>query len=369
MSSTVEKLRRHESKFPYGLFGVVVSVIIGLGGILFTLLYKPSPQLDIEILSNFNVLDVKESLGNLDVIYKGNSLNESNKSLSVIKLKIVNNGDDNIRISSYDEKAIAGFTLTKGIIPEAPTVINSTTSYNLAKLPLTQTTSTRIELPKVIINSGDYYEVKLVALHDKDEKPDISAFGVLEGMDKIRIIHNPDLDNERSFLSRLFYDNWKINLSRFVIFGFVFFLMFISSAISFLLLKEKFDERKMAKLAKNFYHCTFNSSPITEEQLINGSKYYADSSSNMKNFYLALKLDTSLRSAARFESKYGVVSSRFGLLTTNDGQSSIDEAVALYLIDFYEYLERNNVVDLSNLEDRKANIQTSETIIQPPAVG
>lgn len=122
MSGTIEKLRQHENKFPYGLLGIVASILIGVGGIVFTIFYKPSPQLDIEVVSNFNVLDVKESLGKLDVIYKGNSLNEYDQSLSVIKLRIVNNGDDNIRVNSYDDKALAGFELTKGIIPEEPQV-------------------------------------------------------------------------------------------------------------------------------------------------------------------------------------------------------------------------------------------------------
>ncbi|MGI2879150.1 hypothetical protein ACRTEE_23290, partial [Vibrio alginolyticus] len=44
---------------------------------------------DIEVVSNFNVLDVKESLGKLDdVIYRGKSLNEYGQSLSVITLKL-----------------------------------------------------------------------------------------------------------------------------------------------------------------------------------------------------------------------------------------------------------------------------------------
>ncbi|ULF95385.1 hypothetical protein PUT72_10320 [Vibrio alginolyticus] len=344
MSDTIEKLRQHESKFPYGLLGIIASILIGVGGIAFTMFYKPSPQLDIEILSNFNVLDVKESLGKLDVIYRGNSLNESGQSLSVITLKVVNNGDDNIRVNSYDDKALAGFELTKGIIPEEPSVTISNTSYKKNNIALSQTKPNKIVLPKVIINSGDYYEVKLIALHNKDETPDIVAFGVIEGVDKVRVIHNPESADERSILGRLFSDNWKINIGRFLLLGTVFFITTLLVLASSFIISDKRKERKIRKLASNFYNCTANRSPMSEKQILLASQLFIDESFAAKRLYEYLNGKFAPSSPTFINERYREFAECFMLVKTENDELIFNDNAVDYFVDLYDFLVRKELL-------------------------
>ncbi|MFA0085330.1 hypothetical protein [Vibrio sp. 10N.261.51.F12] len=367
MSSAIEKLRQHENKFPYSLLGIIASILIGVGGIAFTMLYKPSPQLDIEVVSNFNVLDVKESLGKLDVIYRGKSLNEDGQSLSVITLKIVNNGDDNIRVNSYDDKALAGFKLTKGIIPEEPTVTISNTSYEKDNIPLSQTEPNKILLPKVIINSGDYYEVKLIALHSKDETPDVTAFGVIEGVDKVRVIHNPDSADERSILGRLFSDNWKINTGRFLLLGFAFLLTFILVLASILVSIDKRKERKIRQLAANFYNCTAQKSPMSKKQMLLASQLLVDYKSTAKILYSRLNDKEIPLCPNIINDQYGKLAEHFMLVNSEGDQLTADGAAIAYFIDLYDFLVREEVLkyfvfkgDVDHLSDQDTIIIKSE---------
>ncbi len=344
MSGIIKKLRQHENKFPYGLLGIISSILIGVGGIVFTIFYKPSPQLDIEVVSNFNVLDVKETLGKLDVIYRGNSLNEHGQSLSVIKLRIVNNGDDNIRVSSYDDKALPSFELTKGIIPEEPTVTISKTSYSKDHISLSHTEPNKIVLPKVIINSGDYYEIKLIALHREDETPDVVAFGVIEGVDRVRVIHNPDSTDERSILGRIFSDNWKINLGRFLILGIAFFFSFFLVLWFIFMISEKRKEEKVKKLASNFYSCTANKSPISEQLLLLGAQLIIDNEANTRSLYRLLNRGLLQLSPELINARYKEFSEYFMLIKTENEQLIFDDAAVEYFIDFYQFLERERII-------------------------
>ncbi|PWF74613.1 hypothetical protein CBX98_02890 [Vibrio sp. T9] len=344
MSGTIEKLRQHENKFPYGLLGIIASILIGVGGIVFTIFYKPSPQLDIEVVSNFNVLDVKESLGKLDVIYRGKSLNEYGQSLSVITLKIVNNGDDNIRVSSYDDKALPSFELTKGIIPEEPTVTISNTSYKKDNIALSQTKPNKIVLPKVIINSGDYYEVKLIALHNKDETPDIVAFGVIEGVDKVRVIHNPELADERSIFGRLFSDNWQINFGRFLLLGTAFFCTFLFVIGLIIFIDGERKNRKIRKLASNFYSCTANKSPMTEKQILSASQLFIDKSFKAGRLHNQLNNKLESLSPKIINDEYGEFAEHFMLVKTENDQIILDNTAITYFIDLFDFLSREKLV-------------------------
>lgn len=352
MSGTIKKLREHENKFPYALLGIISSIIVGVGGIIFTIFYKPTPQLDIEVISNFNVLDVKESLGKLDVIYRGNSLNDDGQSLSVIKLKIVNNGDENIRVSSYDDKALAGFELTKGIIPEEPTITASNTSYSKDEISIVQAEPNKILLPKIIINSGDYYEIKLIALHKKDDAPDITAFGVIEGVDKVRVIHNPNASDERSILGRIFSDNWMINLGRFFILGFLFLIVFGLGISLIIAISEKFQRIQAKKSAVTYYKCNMNSCPVSEKQLVLGAERLVEYPHTASSFYKLL-ISNSLTPQMLLD-RFKNLTEHFGLLKNESDEFILNDSAVKYFINFYLYLYQEGIV-------RDTSIATLET--------
>jgi len=62
-----------------------------------------------EVVSSANVIDVKEDVGKLEVLYEGANLRSNHLSLSVVTLKISNDGGAPITKTAYDDAAPLGY--------------------------------------------------------------------------------------------------------------------------------------------------------------------------------------------------------------------------------------------------------------------
>ncbi|PMO00232.1 hypothetical protein BCT19_23560 [Vibrio splendidus] len=222
--SKFETLLKHERKLPYSFVSTILGLVGVIAAIYFSMYYEKKPQLDIEILSQFSALDIKESVDSLDVIYNKDSLNAKGQSLSVVELKVINNGDAPILRTYYDPQSQAGFTVKNGEVPENPIITGSKTPYKTEDIHLELVKTNSILLPHVIINSGDYYIIKLIVLHNSDLKPSIESFGVIAGFDRINVLTNLKSEDNRNFLQKFFEGTLLMNIGRFFFFGISFFL-------------------------------------------------------------------------------------------------------------------------------------------------
>lgn len=243
--SIFKNIRNYENKVPYGLLGA----IIGIGGIVIsmylTLVFEKSPKLEIDIVSQFNVLEVNESINNLDIIYETSSLKEQGQTLSVIELQVNNRGSAPVLYTYYDPKSEAGFAIENGTIPESPSIVSSNTSYEKNQIELIKRSSNSYSLPKLILNPSDYYSFKFIVLHSSELKPIVKAFGVIAGMDKIEIRDSTYRENDVSLIGLIFDGSYLVNFSRLIIFGIAFFILalviilLISTCIDYILMKNK----------------------------------------------------------------------------------------------------------------------------------
>ena len=83
-----------------GALGVVASII----GIYTGIFYERKPSISFEVLTKTAVLDVREDVSKLDILYDGKNLKKNNQALSVVNLKVVNNGQADLLHNYYDEK-------------------------------------------------------------------------------------------------------------------------------------------------------------------------------------------------------------------------------------------------------------------------
>ncbi|MFZ6039755.1 hypothetical protein ACOV11_04510 [Vibrio natriegens] len=250
--STFEKLLKHEKKLPYTFLSTVLAVVSLVAAFYFSIFYEKQPQLDIEVLSQFSALDIKESVNSLDVIYNNESLNAQGLSLSVIELKVVNNGDAPILRDYYDPKSKPGFKLSNGIIPEQPLIVGSETSYNDEEITLEKISDNSVLLPQLILNPRDFYIVKIIVLHNSSEKPSIQEFGVIAGFKKIRVLKYVSKQDERSFFQRFFDGSVKMNITRFVLFGITFLAVTFGILVTLEALSSKIFSKKKNRLIEQF---------------------------------------------------------------------------------------------------------------------
>src|SRR5882757_8569944 len=112
MQKLIDKLfgifRTWESRFALTFVGLVVTVV--LWG--YDHYKEQNPRLRMEVLSRANVIDVKEQVSDLDVIYKGASLRSNSQTLAVVTLRISNDGVAPIPLNAYDPSAPIGVEIS-----------------------------------------------------------------------------------------------------------------------------------------------------------------------------------------------------------------------------------------------------------------
>jgi len=242
-----EKLKSIESKFPWSFSGFLLAFLLGLLSIYLEFFKEDSPQLDYLITSSSGVLDVKEKLGNLDVIYQGKSLSSANKDLQVITFKVINQGNAAITSTSYDAEFPIGFKISKGALAEEPNIINTSSDYIEKKLSLTIESDTKVTFSNVIIESGESFEIKVLILYSIGEKPSLDPIGKIANVAKIGKSYDfINKLNERSFVERLVVENYIIQILRVIIYGIaclfiLLLLIYISER------RESYNELKRKK--------------------------------------------------------------------------------------------------------------------------
>ncbi len=217
MKNPFKTFRLWEHKFALTFVSLVVT--LALWG--YDHYREQNPRLKVEVLSRANVIDVKEQVSDLDVIYKGASLRSNGQTLAVITLRISNDGAAPIPISAYDPTAPIGLSIsTKNASPERdPTKIaasfvstlNKEAGSIIAKLPfdlfgnpaITKVeiisasreylfksvnpthTATNATFSPVIFKAGDWFELKLLVLHGEGKDFDIKPIGEVADVKEI----------------------------------------------------------------------------------------------------------------------------------------------------------------------------------------
>src|SRR5262249_24238501 len=123
-----------ERKYAMTFWGLVVGVI-GTLLALYPYFEKRNPALRMEVTSSANLIDVKQDVVKLDILFNGYNLREKNQTLSLVTVKISNDGGAPITKASYDDAAPLGLEVSKGEITRAE-IIGTSSEYltNAAKI-------------------------------------------------------------------------------------------------------------------------------------------------------------------------------------------------------------------------------------------
>ena len=178
-----------DRNFCWSFLGWIVGVISLIVAIYFGMFYKTSPKLALEILSNTNIVDIKEDPKKLDIVYDGKSLKSVGNTLSVVTLRIVNEGNAAVKMDSYAPDAPLGFTVTGGDIVESPQINDASNTYLREKLKASLVGKDKVVLSPAILNAGDYVGFKLLVIHrgDSDNLLEFQPIGIVADSGEIAI--------------------------------------------------------------------------------------------------------------------------------------------------------------------------------------
>lgn len=232
--SVISSFNSLDKRFAWSFLGFMLASIFG-GITIYTEFFRVNtPSVVVEILSDANVLDVKEEINELKVFYGDVDIKSLNQTLSVVFLRVRNNGGAPVLNGYYDKKYPFNITLLEGKFLKVEQLSATNEYLESAAQPKIKTDKI-INLPEVILEPSESYVVKILALHDSNSNIEINVLGKIAGTKKIKLSPLNSEKTDLSFWQSVFYGNWSIQLTRLPIyfFGFIFGLALIVLPIAF----------------------------------------------------------------------------------------------------------------------------------------
>lgn len=354
--SFISTLKSMDNKFAWSFLGFLMAIVFGVITLYLGFYKEIKPDLKFVITADSSVLDVKESLGNLDVIYENESLSEKRQDLRVITFKVVNQGNAPILSNYYDVNNPVGFKVVDGRLADEPKLINASNSYLRENLITKKSQDNKVILPNVILESSEYFELKILVLHELGKKPYIQSFGKIATVSSIDVLSDFSSENKISFLEKTFGGGIFSNLIRLFTYGFIFlFLM-----IGIVFLSEKFSSIKEKRRKENLIRTfkDYDSDKVTDKDSFFFDYYLNHDASIVSDFQVLMKSESRLSSLAkngalperkvirpisRLRKDEAVMLEELkneGFVTIKGGTVTVDEQRLSVLTDFVNYLKR-----------------------------
>lgn len=230
--SLFKSIREIDQRFSWSFLGFMVAVLLGSVTLYIEFYKENKPDLNFIITANTSVLDIRENLGNLDVLYHGDSLSKNKKDLRLITFEVVNQGDAAILSNFYDKNDPVGFSVIDGKIADEPILIEASNDYLKNKLVIKKQSESLVLFSNVILEPQEYFKVKILVLHEISKRPAIKPFGKVAGVNNIDLFMDYTSGDKRSFLEETFGGGLYPNISRFILYGIGFIVFLISVFIT-----------------------------------------------------------------------------------------------------------------------------------------
>jgi hypothetical protein len=207
--------------------GFIATVLFGIVGIYSGFFYSRSPALVFQEIANTPVFALNERVEQLRIVYEGQDLASSDKALTFLQLRVVNNGSGPILQTFFDPRALPGIDTAPAHVLRAE-VIGASTAYVLDNSSLDVSTN-RVTFRPIILEPGDYFVVKLLLLHDRKVAPKLKTIGKVASVGTMTYLPL-EFTREPSLLSQAFVGGLWVQALR--LFGYVVALILVIVAIA-----------------------------------------------------------------------------------------------------------------------------------------
>ncbi len=238
----------------------LATVIVALLGIYGTFVFERKPDLVIEVLSDALVLDVKEKLSKLDVIYDGVRLKDTKQNLRLFVVRFSNAGTSGILKAHFDESAPLGLEISVGRILELPSVSGG--EYLRQNLRPMIKGERAVLFSPVILDSGDSFEVRILVLAPELQRPTVNIVGKVAGIKSLTPIVSGVETRKASRWEEALSGDWRAQLLRgpvyflgtmviVVVLGIVFFIpaMWVQDSITKMRRRKRVEKYRASRKA------------------------------------------------------------------------------------------------------------------------
>lgn len=196
MTRIAEWFHSADRKYAVGfLWGTALSLI----GIWLSIQDR-KPAITFTTVAESNVLDVHTPLPELDIRYRGASLQSAGHNLKIITLRVANTGDVDILPSHYDPRAPWGFYVTAGRIAEVR-VLSASSDYVRETIAPAIVQPNRVALGQIMLDTNASAELQLLVLHPATMQPAIRAAGKVAGISSFAMERLVEEDEKTEWIS------------------------------------------------------------------------------------------------------------------------------------------------------------------------
>jgi hypothetical protein len=253
--SLIAYIRDLDRKFAWSFLGVLLALLFGGITIQREFFSDSGPRLRYDILTNTPVLDVREDVSKLSVLFDGIDIRQQKKSLLVITVRVVNDSEQDILKAYYDEAEPLGLSISSGRIIRSD-LVTASNPYLERQLVPQQQDDTKLVFPSVILESQEYFVVKLLVLHGEGEEPVITPIGKIAGVRTIRVAEAYKQEARPPFLVRTFAGGIFVQVLRLLSYsiGMIVVLVLVIAPIAYV--GSRMSERKKRKIVQEFKQTT-----------------------------------------------------------------------------------------------------------------
>lgn len=287
----ISKFAQIDKKFAWSFLGFLLAVIFGGIAIYTEFVRDSSPIIKYEVLSNTKILDVKEEVGGLSIIYNEEDIKKSKKTLSIIVIKVSNEGRSAVLKGYYDKAAPLGLVINAGEIIKGE-VNSATTAYLQENAKLEISNNKTVTFSDVIVEPNESFIVKFLILNPEDTTPTVTPIGKVANVKKILLVEQyveQKNNSLMSFLSRAIAGSIWIQLFRIPIYFVGFFVVMLAIFMPIIIVSETADKRRKGKIIRQFQAYTKNKYDESNAKLY--EYYREDGLSNVLRFKEAISDD------------------------------------------------------------------------------
>ncbi len=248
-------LNRLDKRYAWSLLGFVLALVFGFLSVYTEFLRDRRPQVRFEVISDASVLDVREKLGNLEIMYDGVDIQKARRSLRVIIIRVTNEGPDDILKTHYDEKAPLGFRVLHGALIRAE-ILASSNAYLRQMLDPLRHVADRAEFAPVILEAGEWFTVKSLILHSEGSRPTLEPIGKIAGVREIRRVDSTEAAAKPGFWSQAFSGGTWVQAVRLPTYFLGLILVMLSVGAPIAIVSGALDKRRRRRHVSQFKSMT-----------------------------------------------------------------------------------------------------------------
>jgi hypothetical protein len=247
----------------------LATTCVAVLGIYGTFFYQHKPDIAFDIVSSANVLDIRESLNKLAIVYDGTDLRATNQNLHLLVLRIVNRGSANVLKSDFDDSVPLGFKVSVGKIVESPVIIAE--RYLKDNLHPMLRDERTVTFSPVIINAGDSFQVRALLLIPEGATLTMTPIGKIAGVKAMSVSNGYAEAADSGYFHQVFSGAFRVQAGR-LVFYFFACIAFIAVLVAGIgipasAISEKLAKRRRGERVRKYRETVSRRLSLKEEYL------------------------------------------------------------------------------------------------------